>query len=291
MLTSKISDIKSNISKLMKNDKYLSIIRIYHALINDDLVKKLSFSLCKNNNLVTLSLFSTNIGNRGVFYLSESLKINRSLKTLKLIGNIIGDDGCFHLSFLLSINKSIEELDLLKNNIGNKGVKKIAEGIVYNTTLIHLRLWNNKIGNKGIKYLASSISINETLKELILSENAKIDNTGMKILEKTLKNSNVSLTEVVITNDYERNDIQKEIDEICIWNYIGFIELTAEIINPLPFSVVNRIFFIIWIIKTSTEISKSSYLPTDRWICLIMNMLKVKDVVKSGSPIDFTCWT
>jgi len=285
-----ISEIELYISRLTKNDKTLTCIQIYQILINVHLVKRLSFSLCTNTTLVTLSLCGTNIGNRGVFYLSQSLKANNTIKTLKLIRNVIGDEGCLSLSSFLSINRSIEELDLLENNIGNEGVQKIAESIACNTSLLHLRLWNNKIGNEGVKYLASSISINETLTELILSENTKIDTNGMKILEDTLRSNNISLKEVVITHDYDSNEIQKKIDEICTWNEIGNIELISEMISPMPSSCANRIFFLIWIIKSSSDFYMNNYFPSYKCIYYIMNMLKVQDVVKSGNPIDYSSW-
>jgi len=78
------------------------------------------------------------------------------------------------------------------------------------------------------------------------------------------------------------NIIQSEIESIIGWNKIGGL-VRGEDIKKFPLQCKGRIQYLLLLIK-ELPICDDIY-----WN--IMSMLKVKDIVKSGNPMQMHTWT
>ncbi|XP_053364395.1 NACHT, LRR and PYD domains-containing protein 12-like [Clarias gariepinus] len=145
----------------------------------------------------TLDLSKSTLGDSGVKTLSAVLENPHSkVESLRLYNCGVSDEGCAALTSALRSNPShLRELDLPYNNVGDSGVKCLC-AVLENPDckLETLGLHGCGVSDKGCAALTSALRSNPShLRELDLTDNYYVGNSGVKCLCAVLENPHCKL--------------------------------------------------------------------------------------------------
>uniref|UniRef100_A0A8C1HE23 NACHT domain-containing protein n=1 Tax=Cyprinus carpio carpio TaxID=630221 RepID=A0A8C1HE23_CYPCA len=175
----------------------LEILRLSDCSISEEGYKALSSALRSNpSHLIELDLTGNDPGPSGVKQLSDLLQDpNCQLKTLRFLGPA-ADEGCQYVTGIVGKNPLLlRELDLSEHELGDTGVNQISALLQdKHCTLNTLNLWRCSITEKQCLILTSALKSNPShLRELILSENELLGDSGVKNLSDLLMNTQFKL--------------------------------------------------------------------------------------------------
>lgn len=206
------------------------------------------------------------------------LNHDMTLTLIDLTCNDIEDEELKLLATSLETNQHVKKLVVAYNLISDDGATSLAECLTVNTTLLELHLNGNQIGNVGAMALASAFHTNETLTYITMEQNPLTTEGEVELLE--CLHHNATLTDLWL---YQTPSIQHEIRFLTYWNQIGGL-YNEKCIHKLSISCQNRV------VKLGLILGQLPICDDLHW--MILNMLKVKDVVKSGNPWnDIETWT
>uniref|UniRef100_A0A9J8BP93 NACHT domain-containing protein n=1 Tax=Cyprinus carpio carpio TaxID=630221 RepID=A0A9J8BP93_CYPCA len=213
------SALRSNPSHLIEldltgNDPGPSGVKQLSDLLQDGLCSLKTISL-KNNciteggchvlaaalnsnpsNLTELDLSENKLGNPGMkIILTLFENVECRLEKLKFLGPA-ADEGCQYVTGIVGKNPLLlRELDLSEHELGDTGVNQISALLQdKHCTLNTLNLWRCSITEKQCLILTSALKSNPShLRELILSENELLGDSGVKNLSDLLMNTQFKL--------------------------------------------------------------------------------------------------
>lgn len=236
-----------------------------------------------DETLTDIALVSNQIDDDDVNRLVDALRDNDTVTDLDLRGNTITDVGAVVLTEWLQFNTTLRGLRLSRNNIGTEGAVALAESLKENSTLTHLVLNDNNIGNEGANALSHTLRVNDTLQRLNLNINPIDYEGGNKLLE-ALK-CNATLRKLIVEKG---SALQKHIDKLTYWNEWGALGPHNEVkycgynTQTLPQVCQDFKVFLLLVLRQ---------IPIcDDLHWLIISMIRVKDLVRSGHPGNVKSW-
>jgi Ran GTPase-activating protein (RanGAP) involved in mRNA processing and transport len=134
-----------------------------------------------NHSLEIVSLRENRINDKSAVLIGQMLRDNQSLTCLSLYNNNIGEYGGKQISTALRECPKLERLDLDGNPIGPSACIAIANTLA-DSRLIYLELCDVGANDLTCKAFADALPGQKTLKELKLSNNEKITNSGCETL-------------------------------------------------------------------------------------------------------------
>ena len=188
-----------------------STVRELHLLNNSMSYESLIIlvnGLRENSTLELLNLFNNNLGQMiksspKSTEIAEIFETNVTLEVLDLTCNPLGSDGVTWIAQALESNKGVKKLYLMNTKCDDDGAGALAKMLRINKTLEYLYLSNlydncqykNNIGDNGATALADVLKeYNSSIRELHLSQNKNITNTGLRKLTETVqKNKTLKL--------------------------------------------------------------------------------------------------
>jgi Ran GTPase-activating protein (RanGAP) involved in mRNA processing and transport len=178
------------IGKLIKKNKYLESLYLYHTIISVD---NICGALISNNTLKELDLSGCVMGFHDIYCISEILENNSSLEVLHLNEADLeySEEGIHMLSDALKVNTSLKVLSLGElQNINEKDFIDLLISLKTNNTLTELNIGCNDL--KDVDSFANCISelldVNATLKKINLS-NCQINHSGVTKIAMGLMNN------------------------------------------------------------------------------------------------------
>nr|XP_055062409.1 LOW QUALITY PROTEIN: NACHT, LRR and PYD domains-containing protein 12-like [Misgurnus anguillicaudatus] len=170
---------------------------LYGCDVTDEGCAALASALKSNpSHLRELNLSKNNLRDSGVKLICDVLKNpNCKLEKLKLKCCDVTDEGCAALASALRSNSHLRDLKLSDNNLSDSGVKLICDELKNpNCKLEKLKLCGCGVTDEGCAALASALISNPShLRELNLSDNKQISDSGVKLISDVLKNPNCKL--------------------------------------------------------------------------------------------------
>jgi len=176
-------------------------------------IKHLSVPLRYNDDIHTIDLSRTNLGDRGAGIIAELIKINPHIEGLHLAENNITANGTARIARALRRNPRLAHLHIEGNPIGDDGAQSLAIALRNNSELETLIMHMTSVGDTGAEYIAESLRVNKKLKKLHLGLNF-IGNEGARALAEAMR-QNFRLREL----DLEYNDIEHYED--LYWGYLN----------------------------------------------------------------------
>uniref|UniRef100_A0A8C1DS45 NACHT domain-containing protein n=1 Tax=Cyprinus carpio carpio TaxID=630221 RepID=A0A8C1DS45_CYPCA len=191
------SGVKEICEGLKKPVCELKILKLSDCSISEEGYKALSSALRSNpSHLIELDLTGNDPGPSGVKQLSDLLQDpNCQLKTLRFLGPA-ADEGCQYVTGIVGKNPLLlRELNLSEHELGDTGVNQISALLQdKHCTLNTMNLWRCSITEKQCLILTSALKSNPShLRELILSENELLGDSGVKNLSDLLMNTQFKL--------------------------------------------------------------------------------------------------
>ncbi|XP_059424863.1 NACHT, LRR and PYD domains-containing protein 12-like [Carassius carassius] len=188
-----------------KNCK-LEILRLSDCSITEEGYKALSSALRSNpSHLIELDLTGNDPGESGVKLLSDLLQDpNCQLKTLRFLGPA-ADEGCQYVTGIVGKNPLLlRELNLSDHELGDTGVNQISALLQdKHCTLNTLNLCVCSITEKQCLILTSALKSNPShLRELNLSRNKLLGDSGVKHLSDLLMNTQFKLEKLQLVSLY-----------------------------------------------------------------------------------------
>ncbi|KAL0227924.1 hypothetical protein RCL1_004067 [Eukaryota sp. TZLM3-RCL] len=214
--------------QLLKKDVLPSLdLRFCNHLTGSKLAE-LSSVLSKAKTLLSMDLWSSNLGPSGIALISDSLPPNLQsldigdnnisdagvstllstfsltptipLRALLLAQNKIGDSGAKSIAQLITLLPSLRRIDLRDNDIRNSGAIAIASSLM-TCHLVYISFFHNPIADAGGRALLNALKDNKVLKtvdlRLTLVQDMSILN---QIFQITLKNQRLSLSDSTQSN-------------------------------------------------------------------------------------------
>ncbi|XP_042150182.1 NLR family CARD domain-containing protein 3-like [Ixodes scapularis] len=145
-----------------------------------------------NKTLLSVSLFTTKIIDKGAVAIGQALAANSTLELLMIGGNSIGPTGAQAIASSLELNTTLTYVDLQCNHLDNSGAVFLARMLQSNKTLRTLDMGRSFIRSDGIVAIADSLTNNPTLLELsidgsLFTEEAVAAFARLVASKKTLK--------------------------------------------------------------------------------------------------------
>ncbi|KAL0208973.1 hypothetical protein P9112_011560 [Eukaryota sp. TZLM1-RC] len=247
-----------SVCHLLERDKLPSLDLRFYSLSTKTL-KSLSELLPDASTLVTIDLWSSNLGSSGLNLLHgcyppalESLDLGQNsigdegcqslltsfsqpsappLRALLLAQNAIGDSGAIALAHLIQSLPSLRRLDLRDNEISNTGASSLAASIE-SSSLIYLSLFHNPIGDAGGRAMLTSLKKNKSLRTLDLRLTLIQDTSILtQIFQITLENQRKSLAKSPFMT---RTDLTSTTPTKSFFKPSNVQEHFVEFESPLP---------------------------------------------------------
>eukprot|EP00934_Nitzschia_sp_Nitz4_P004242 Nitzschia sp. Nitz4//scaffold125_size66327//52148//53992//NITZ4_006138-RA/size66327-processed-gene-0.20-mRNA-1//1//CDS//3329534634//4232//frame0 len=207
------------VTDLMVALKHSKLQQLRYIDNKDGTVERMMISQGNLETLKVLDLSGSRTNDEGAVRLAGVLKENSTLHTLRLAHDEIGDAGAKALAEALKTNNALRKLDLEGNTIGGAGVAAFAGALYVNCTLRELYLQDNLVSIDGTTAMAEALSTNSSLEELGLSlveefddkgktyevdaECCAVDQSGVVVMEKAIRNSNWTLRKFFSSSDHE----------------------------------------------------------------------------------------
>jgi len=157
---------------VLRNCKYLKNVNLQKAVLfskHDDTAKHAAQMLCINNNLVSLNLANTFVGDLGAQTIAQALDRNSTCKRLCLANNRFGEAGARAFAALFRSKKcAIATLDLSHNGIGEVGGASLGDALAGCTALRKLDLSFCGLGEEALRRVAAGMNLNSALHSLRL---------------------------------------------------------------------------------------------------------------------------
>uniref|UniRef100_A0A8C2G3D7 Uncharacterized protein n=1 Tax=Cyprinus carpio TaxID=7962 RepID=A0A8C2G3D7_CYPCA len=196
----------TEISSLLRNSQTLQILRLSDCSITEEGYKALSSALRSNpSHLIELDLTGNDPGPSGVKQLSDLLQDpNCQLKTLRFLGPA-ADEGCQYVTGIVGKNPLLlRELNLSGCKLGDTGVNQISALLQdKHCTLNTLKLSFCHMTDEGCSAVTSALKSNPShLRELNLSGNKLLEDSGVKNLSDLLMNTQFKLEKLELVSLY-----------------------------------------------------------------------------------------
>jgi Ran GTPase-activating protein (RanGAP) involved in mRNA processing and transport len=146
-------------------------------------IRGMPVQMMRDDSVSELDLRESNIGVEGGMLLAYLVPVMGGLTKMSLAKNVLGEEGTKAICEALEQNKTLKELDIrgaeYKGNIGGSaGAKHVAKMLGVNGALTKLSLAQNKLDEEGTKAICEALEQNMTLKELDISGDWQVSNTG-----------------------------------------------------------------------------------------------------------------
>lgn len=259
------------LDQLNEQNRSIQTIDISGMNLTDESIHILS-NVVSSNKITRIDLMDNFITHLGVYTLLNALKHNDTLLYLYLTANQIDNQGAYLLSHWLQHNPPLKSLFMAYNQIGDDGITALSTSLLQNTTLTSLGLEQNYIHFQGAKALSITIRNNNTLKWINLDPNDINYEGQFMILEATRFNTSLTQLDIQL---FPKSEIQQEITDITYWNWK---EVFGEK-ESFPWSYRDHLVYILMLFNDLPICSDLHW--------MILNMLKVKDVVKYNHVRDY----
>eukprot|EP00475_Leptophrys_vorax_P015170 TRINITY_DN21535_c0_g2_i1.p1 TRINITY_DN21535_c0_g2~~TRINITY_DN21535_c0_g2_i1.p1 ORF type:complete len:679 (-),score=160.03 TRINITY_DN21535_c0_g2_i1:851-2887(-) len=157
----------------------LSLARNKH--IADGQWTRLSQSLLKNQNLLSLDLHMARLSADEAIALAKALHDNSTLRELIITHNHLGEQAGPAFIEMLEYNSGLLYLDLSNNKIPASAFQRFHRAMKKNETLSVLVLRKNELGSLGAQLVANGLAVNKSLCTLNLNDNFIYD-SGIRAL-------------------------------------------------------------------------------------------------------------
>lgn len=163
-----------------------------------------------NMNLHSIDILGCAIGDESTRLLASALsrRVNKSsLRCISLDANKIGDGSADVLVEALEGHHNLVELSLGDNEIGRRGCIALRNFLSSSKTKLNkLNLENNQIGDDEIALLMDPLCNSKSLRELSLSFNSKITQSGWRMFSACLQNGNSAMEKLDLSSNNVANE-------------------------------------------------------------------------------------
>ena len=171
----------------------LKTIRIKNCNLEEKEERLLALAICssEHKSLQDVSLYGSDISDRGLVDIITALSFHPYLKDLDLESNYLQLNGCRALALLLKHSANeLQHLDLSRNGIDSDGLEALVPALKTCSHLETLRLVEvGYVKSRGWQQLAS-IFPNSNIEELSINWNDNVDGLALTAFASSLVNNN-----------------------------------------------------------------------------------------------------